>query len=576
MQEITWKVGGAQGEGIDSTGEVFGLLLNEEGYYTFAYRHFMSLIKGGHTNYKIRIADQLVHYHGDKTDILIAFDQRTIDENKHELHQNSIIVHDAGFQPTDLPNGTACGVPMSEIASNLGNKIIKNMVAIGVTAAVLQIDPEKFFGLIEKRFATKGEAIIESNREAIQQGYDYYLAHHAASLLKLPDQPRSSAATLISGNEAVGFGALTAGCRFLAAYPITPATEIMYWLVNHLPDYGGKAMQAEDEIGACLMAIGGNYAGVRSMTSTSGPGFSLMQEALGMAGIAEIPLVIVDVQRGGPATGLPTKTEQSDLNELLYGSHGEIPRIVLAPATINDCFSYMIEAFNLAEAFQCVVLVATDLFLGMSKQGIEPLQYDADAVQRSGFINDQDLAQLDSGEFKRYALTDSGISPRSIPGQANGMHVALSNEHDEQAREEAEDPHNRVTQMNKRFRKLENFPPEKWGIIYEGSEKPDLLLIGYGSSYGQLKEARLDLEKQNKNVAHLQLQILAPFPQKSVEHLIQRANKCLVVESNFTGQLRSLLKQNIGEHHKYIGHNSYDGNPLTVAEISKKANEVLQ
>jgi len=574
MQQLTWKVGGAQGEGIDSTGEILGTVLNQLGYHTFAYRHFMSLIKGGHTNYKIRIADQPVHYHGDRTDILIAFDQRTIDENKSELHQDSIVIYDSQFEPQGLEQIPSRGIPMREIAEKLGNPIIKNMVAIGVTAAVLDLDPQPFFDSVASRFASKGEKIIESNIGAIQQGYDYY-RQHEKQRFRLPDQRTNEPLMLISGNEAAGFGALAGGCRFLAAYPITPATEIMYWLVNHLPDYGGKVVQVEDEIGACLMAIGANYAGIRAMTSTSGPGFSLMQEAIGLAGIAEIPVVIVDVQRGGPATGLPTRTEQSDLNEMLYGSHGEIPRIVIAPATISDCFYHMIDAFNLAEQYQCVVIVATDMFMGMSKQSIPAFEYDLIKVKRTGLITDQELAELERS-YKRYALTESGISPRSIPAQANGMYVALSNEHDEEAREEVEDPYNRTTQMEKRFRKLSSFKPDQWGARYDGPEQPELLLIGCGSTYAQLSEARLALEQAGKKVAHLHLQILAPFPAASVGPQVEQARKCLVVDNNFTGQLRMLLQREIGFHHKFISHNRYDGMPLTVGEIIVKANEVLQ
>jgi 2-oxoglutarate ferredoxin oxidoreductase subunit alpha len=575
MQQLTWKVGGAQGEGIDSTGEILGAVLNRMGYHTFAYRHFMSLIKGGHTNYKIRISTQPVHYHGDLTDILIAFDQRTIDENKAELHQNSIVIYDSAFEPQGLESIPCCGIPMRETAAKLGNPIIKNMVAIGVTAAALNLDPAPFLQTVASRFASKGEKIVAINKNAIQQGYDHY-REKEKQRFKLPDQTAQEPLMLISGNEAAGFGALAGGCRFLAAYPITPATEIMYWLVNHLPDYGGKVVQVEDEIGACLMAIGANYAGARAMTSTSGPGFSLMQEAIGLAGMAEIPLVIVDVQRGGPATGLPTRTEQSDLNEILYGSHGEIPRIVITPATITDCFFRMIDAFNLAEHYQCVVIVATDLFLGMSKQSIAGLDYDAVKVKRSGLIGDESLAGLEPGAFKRYAVTESGISPRSIPGQANGMYVALSNEHDEQAREEMEDRHNRVTQMEKRFRKLSSFQPDQWGAKYYGPDQPDLLLIGCGSTYAQLSEARQALEKAGKKVAHLHLHILAPLPATSVGFAVEQAQKCLIVDNNFTGQLKGLLQREIGLHQKFILHNRYDGMPLTVGEIIARANEVLQ
>jgi len=575
VQQLTWKVGGAQGEGIDSTGELFGTLLNRLGYYTFAYRHFMSLIKGGHTNYKIRISDQPVFYHGDHTDILIAFDQRTIDENKHELHPNSLVIYDSKFNPTGIEQVNSCGIPMSKIAEELGNSIIKNMVAIGVTAAILNINPDHFYELVAAHFAKKGDKVISLNQSAIRQGYEYYQQHQQKNF-QLPQPSDHKPLMLISGNEATGFGALAGGCRFLAAYPITPATEIMYWLVNHLPDYGGKVVQAEDEISACLMAIGGNYAGVRSMTSTSGPGFSLMQEAIGLAGITETPLVIVDVQRGGPATGLPTKTEQSDFNELLYGSHGEIPRIVITPHTIEECFYSMIRAFNLAEEYQCVVLVATDLFLGMSKQSIPPFHYQKVKVNRAGFICDADLQALEPSSYHRYALTDSGISPRSIPGQARGMYAALSNEHDEQAREEAEDAYNRTTQMEKRFRKLHSFCPDEWGAEYIGPEQPDLLLIGAGSSYAQLSEARAILTQEGRKVAHLQLRLLTPFPTNLVTSKVAAAQKCLVVENNYTGQIRSLLQKEIGFHDKYFSHRRYDGNPLTVQEIITKANEVLQ
>lgn len=575
MDQLTWKVGGAQGEGIDSTGEILSTVLNRIGYYTFAYRHFMSLIKGGHTNYKIRISHLPVYYHGDQTDVLIAFDQRTIDENKTEFHQNTLVIYDSKFEPQNLDNTVNCGVPMSEFAEELGNVIIKNMVAIGVTAAVLDIDPQLFHAMVETRFAKKGDKVISLNKTAIQQGYDYYRKHYN-QIRRLPDIPKQKSYMQISGNEAVAFGALAGGCRFFAAYPITPATEIMYWLVNHLPEYGGRVVQAEDEIAACLMAIGSNYTGVRAMTSTSGPGFSLMQEAIGLAGIAETPLVIVNVQRGGPATGLPTKTEQSDLNEILYGSHGEIPRIVIAPATIEECFYYTVEAFNLAEKYQCVVLIASDLYLGMSKQGIPALNFSKVLVKREGFISDEELSAIEPGTYKRYALTDSGISPRSIPGQSNGMHAALSNEHDQIGREEAEDPYNRVTQMNKRFRKIQNLSPNTWEMDYSGPDNPDLLLLGWGSTYAQLNEAREMLEKQGRKAAHLQLRLLAPFPHQSVKEKIQQAQKCLIVENNYTAQLRLLIQREIGFNEKFISHNRYDGNPLTVNEIVLKANEVLQ
>ncbi|MCL6446027.1 MAG: 2-oxoacid:acceptor oxidoreductase family protein, partial [Alicyclobacillus sp.] len=316
--EFGWKVGGKQGEGIDSTGDIYAIALHRMGYYVFSYRHFMSLIKGGHTNYKIRCADKLVRHHGDDVHVLVAFDQTTIDYNWHELVDGGIVIYDASSftatKPTDR-NVHLFGVPLTEIAKQAGGPIMKNMVAIGVSAAINQFDPDEFAPVVQDKFGKKGQTVVDSNMEALKQGYAYFKEHFDV-YFPAPDKPAPKPEHLYaSGNQATGFGALAGGCRLLAAYPITPATEIMYWVIENFPKHGGVVLQAEDEIAAVNMAIGANFAGVRAMTSTSGPGFSLMMEALGLAGMSETPLVIVDVQRSGPSTGLPTKTEQSDLNE---------------------------------------------------------------------------------------------------------------------------------------------------------------------------------------------------------------------------------------------------------------------
>lgn len=576
MRQITWKIGGAQGEGIDSCGEILSTALTRLGHHIFAYRHFMSLIRGGHTNYKIRVSPEPVYYHGDILDVLIAFDQRTIDENSEEFHDDTLIVYDNNFEATNPTKKRVelLPVPMSEFANDLGNVIMKNMVAVGVSAAVLQLDPQMFYKMIEDRFARKGADVVQLNKSAVEQGYQYFLERHAKHTRPLPETGAYRPKLLISGNESTGFGALAGGCRFMAAYPITPATEIMYWLVNNLPNFGGKVVQAEDEIAACLMAIGANYTGVRAMTSTSGPGFSLMQESLGLAGIAEIPLVVVDVQRGGPATGLPTKTEQSDLNALLYGSHGEMPRVVLAPSTIEECFYYMIKAFNLAEKYQCPVLIATDLFLGMSKQSLERFDYHQITVNRENIIT-YDEASFPACEFKRYLDTPSGVSPRSFPGYPYTQYTALSNEHDELGREEQEDPPNRLRQMNKRMRKLNSLSTEDWGARYYGPREPDVLLIGYGSTFGQLHEAREWTAGQGVKIAHLQITAINPFPRHTVDSAISKAGKCLVVENNYTGQLKGVIQREVAHSKHLLSHNRYDGNPLTVGEITDKVKEVL-
>jgi len=568
-------VGGAQGEGIDSTGDIFATALNRMGYYLFAYRHFMSLIKGGHTNYKVRVAESPVGYHGDDLDILVAFDQRTIDENAHELTEDGVLIYDSGkLKSPVIPNGLQvklCPVPVTDMAKELGSPIMKNMVAGGVSAAIVGLSADAFDSLIEERFGKKGESVVESNKAAVRAGFEFAMDRYG--VLKQLPRPRPAedggGHLFISGNEAVGLGALAAGCRFLAAYPITPATEIMYTALAHFPKYGGKVLQAEDEIAACIMAIGANYAGVRAMTSTSGPGLSLMQEAIGLAGISETPLVIVDVMRGGPGTGLPTKTEQSDLNELVYGSHGEIPRIVLTPSTVEECFYYTAEAFNLAEKYQCPVIVATDLYLGMSKQSVPvgAIDFEKVTIDRGELISDEELLALAPGEYRRYAVTESGISKRSIPGQKNGRFVAMSNEHDEGANEEIEDPETRVQQMAKRMRKLDVFDPSALGVEYDGPETTELTLVGFGSTRAQIGEAVKQLREDGAKVGHLQIKVVKPFPDALVKQYLSGAKRIVVVENNATGQLAELIRARVGFHDKIRSCLKFSGDPFTVEEI---------
>lgn len=581
MEQLTWKVGGAQGEGIDSTGEILASTLNRLGHYMFAYRSFMSLIKGGHTNYKIRVADQVVRYHGDTLDILIAFDQLSISENEYELIDGSIVIHDAKFEPEFKTDKKLqiLKVPMTETAKGLGNVIMKNVVALGVSAAVLNLPVERFYEYIEGRFGKKGGEIAEQNKTAIKTGYDFCRENYPNVNKQLP-KPAPHPHYLVSGNEGASYGALIGGCRFEVAYPITPATEILYWAAAHYPKFGAKVMQAEDEIAACMMAIGANYAGVRSMTTTSGPGLSLMMEALGLAGISETPMVIIDVQRGGPSTGLPTRPEQSDLNTAVFGSHGEITRVVLAPSSIEECIEFGAEAFNLAERFQCPVIVLTDLFMGMNKVTVpdEDMNFLKEfQIDRGKLIDQAYLDKLteEGKPFLRYELTADGISPRSIPGLKGGSYTLLSNEHSEESREEVEDQHNRLTQMDKRNRKLQGLKVNEIGFTYHGDENPDLLLIGFGFTRGQLDEVTAQLRAEGKKVGHAHIKYLTPFPGEAIDRLIKSAKNVLVVEQNSHGQLRNLIQLEIGHNDKLKSHLRYDGIPLTVGEIYSKCQEVL-
>ncbi|MDQ0189010.1 2-oxoacid:acceptor oxidoreductase subunit alpha [Alicyclobacillus cycloheptanicus] len=577
MQEIGWKVGGKQGEGIDSTGDIFAIALHRMGYYTFTYRHFMSLIKGGHTNYKIRAANQVLRHHGDFVSVLIAFDQTTIDVNWPEMVDGGVVLYDQSSFQAAAPSDRGVhlfGIPLTELAKGAGGAIMKNMVAIGATAAILQLQPDAFLPVVQDKFAKKGQDVVDSNMRALRAGYAYYAQHYDVSL-PAPDLPKKTADHLyISGNQATGFGALAGGCRLLAAYPITPATEIMYWVIEHFPKHGGLVLQAEDEIAAINMAIGANFAGVRAMTSTSGPGFSLMMEALGLAGMSETPVVIVDVQRSGPSTGLPTKTEQSDLQEAVYGTHGEIERIVLTPRTVEECFYYTAEAFNLAERYQCPVIVLTDLYLGMSAQSVDGLPTERVTIERGKLISDDALAQMGRFAYQRYdASLADGVSPRALPGQKNARYVALGNEHNGVGLE-VEDQQTRVDQVAKRARKLANFTHES-GVSVDGRADAEFALVGFGSTWGVLEEARASLEVHGLIVKHIHFSRVAPFPASALEAALRGVQRALVVELNSTGQLAQLMQQHVNCHGVLANCLKYNGDPMSLKEILTRAHEVF-
>ncbi|WP_273850433.1 2-oxoacid:acceptor oxidoreductase subunit alpha [Guptibacillus spartinae] len=577
IEQLSWKVGGQQGEGIDSTGEIFAIALNRLGYYLYGYRHFSSRIKGGHTNNKIRVSTKEVRAVSDDLDMLIAFDQETIDVNAHELHSGGIIIADAKFNPVK-PNhcqATLVIIPFTEIATELGTSLMKNMVAIGATSAALGIDTATYQAVVDEIFGRKGEKVVNNNMEAIQRGADAYIASVGESVQTLSLKKADGKNRLFMiGNDAIALGALAGGARLMAAYPITPASEIMEYLIKKLPEFGGTVVQTEDEIAAATMAIGSNYAGVRTLTASAGPGLSLMMEAIGLSGITETPLVIVDTQRGGPSTGLPTKQEQSDLLAMIYGTHGEIPKIVIAPSTVEEAFYDAIEAFNLAEEYQCPVILLSDLQLSLGKQSVEPLDYDKIQIRR-GKLNEEEIAEReDKSYYKRFELTDDGVSNRVIPGTKNGIFHVTGVEHDETGKP-SEVPQNRKDQMEKRLRKIHNISFQN--PIYKAAPhpEPDLLLIGFNSTRGSIEEVMPRLEADGLKVNHAQIRLVHPFPADELKPMLQAAKKVIVIEHNATGQLASLVKMNVGYGEKIESILKYDGNPFLPGDIHQQCKEMF-
>ncbi|TCW41801.1 2-oxoacid:acceptor oxidoreductase subunit alpha [Laceyella sacchari] len=580
VKQLSWKVGGQQGEGIDSAGETLSTALNRKGYYLYGYRHFSSRIKGGHSNTKIRISTSPVRSISDELDILVAFDQETIDLNAHELIADGVILADAKFNPT-VPEGVTAhllAVPFTKIAEEVGMAQMKNMVAVGASIALLGLSVDAFKDVIEERFARKGQKVVDKNMEAITKGHEYVQEQIGNTITKFRLDPSDGKKRLyMIGNDAIALGAVAAGARLMAAYPITPSSEIMEYLIKKLPELGGTVVQTEDEIAAMTMVIGANYGGVRALTASAGPGLSLMTEAIGLAGMTETPAVIVNTQRGGPSTGLPTKQEQSDVLAMLYSTHGEIPKIVLAPSTVEECFYDTIQAFNLAEQYQCPVIILSDLALSLGKQTVNPLDYDRIEIKRGKLVDwNEELPPLENSQlFPRYEFTEDGISRRVLPGKKDGLHHVTGVEHDETGRP-SENPLNRKRMMDKRLSKLSNGIDFDTPVFLDAQhDEADLLIVGFNSTRGTITEAKERLEEEGLKVNHAHIRQILPFPTEIMQQQIQKAKKVLVVENNATGQLTNLIKMHVGFAEKLVHYGKYDGNPFLPSEIYKQCKELL-
>ncbi|MEO4053424.1 2-oxoacid:acceptor oxidoreductase subunit alpha [Solibacillus sp. CAU 1738] len=576
LHQLSWKVGGQQGEGIESTGEIFATAMNRLGYHLYGYRHFSSRIKGGHTNNKITVRPTEVRSIADDLDILVAFDQETIDVNYKELTATSIILADAKFEPVKPEDSKAplFAVPFTEIATELGTSLMKNMVAIGATAALLNLEEAVFQSVVNEIFGRKGEEVVAKNIEAIQKGREAVAALIGERVGEWALVPADGKRRMFMiGNDAVALGALAAGSRFMAAYPITPASEIMEYMIKKLPLVGGAVIQTEDEIAAATMAIGANFGGVRAFTASAGPGLSLMMESIGLSGMTEQPLVIIDTQRGGPSTGLPTKQEQSDLMAMIYGTHGEIPKVVIAPSTMEEAFFDTIQAFNIAEQLQLPVILMTDLQLSLGKQTVDPFDYSKIEIRRGNIV--EAVEETESKDyFKRYENTEDGISPRVLPGTKGGIHHVTGVEHDETGKP-SEATGNRRIQMDKRFRKLQHLQFDTPVYVNAPHEEADVLLVGFNSTRGALEEVQETLNAEGIKTNHAHVRLLFPFPAEEMSKLVDSAKKVIVVENNATAQLANIMKMNIGGHTKTANILKYDGTPFLPRELTNLVKEEI-
>ena len=579
MAGITVRIAGANGDGVESSGALLMKVAAKNGMQAFGYRGYQSIIRGGHVWFQVRVGDcdEKLQSYGHTIDILVALNQDAILNQASHLSDGASVIYDPTKVKVDTLDATKCKlvpVPMLDIALQVsGDPIMRNTVAMGTVLKLLGIEMAVFEDIIKGMFSRKGEKIVNSNVQAASKGYGLEGLQSIHSIKK-----DGKSRFVLDGSTSLSIGAYASGCNFYAAYPMTPASGILHWYAAHA-DKGIFFKQTEDEIAAINMAVGAANAGVRAMYGTSGGGFSLMVEGLGLAGMLETPIVVVDSQRTGPSTGLPTKTEQGDLLFVMHASQGEFPRIVVAPRSVEEAFYITSEAFNLAERYQCPVIILMDLYISEHVETIDGFDIDSIKIDR-GKVDKSN--PVPTGRYKRYLYTEDGISPRAYPGTPGTEFVAPSDEHDEYGDLTSDalsgiDKYVEVRRkmMKKRMTKIETmlknesiFAP---GIYNEGA---DYFFVTFGSSTGPAMEATALLKDKGYNVGVISFSYLMPLDKEKTKEIL-KGRKLIDLEVNYTAQLAQVIMMNTGiEIEKRIL--EYDGEAITGQGVADKAVSVIQ
>jgi 2-oxoglutarate ferredoxin oxidoreductase subunit alpha len=564
VNDITIRIGGEAGQGLESSGAGFAKALARAGLHIYVHQSYMSRIRGGHNWATVRVSPTPPWSPLDRIDLLLTLNQETVDLHSPNVTPGGAIICDESLT-VDLRDVHHVPLPLNTLAKEKGGSpVMANTAATAAAAGLTALPFHYIEDIIRHNFKKKGDAVIGANLSVARPAYDLAVERRPAGFdyCLVPDEaapPRM----VISGNDAFCVGAVLGGCNFISAYPMTPSTSIIQWMMAYAEEYGIVAKQVEDEIAAVCMATGAAHTGARAMAATSGGGFSLMVEGLGLAAMTETPLVLVDAQRPGPSTGMPTRTEQGDLLFLLRASQGDFPRIVLAPGTIEECFDVGWRAFNLAERYQTPVLVLTDGFQAnaMRALDVDALDFNGVKVDRGELLTAADLDALEE-PYLRYKITDSGISPRALLGHPKAVFMGCSDEHREDSHFEDEDPANRVAQAEKRMRKLETARATVQPPVRYGPAQSNLTLVDWGSTYGPLRETvdRLNAEGHSANMVHFC--DIWPFPVEATRAALSDARRVVVVEGNISGQFEFLLRAYADV--RADGHvRRYDGRPFT-------------
>lgn len=576
-------IGGENGQGIATSGNVLARIFARRGLHFVAYNAYQSIIRGGHTFLTLRASDGEVLSHGDRIDALLCLNQDTMDRHLRIMKDGSSVIFDSEkIKPgTAAPGVQLCAIPRKDITPN---KLLANTVALGAVLNMLGIEFAYLEEILTVQFKKKGDAVIAENVGAAKGGYDFAAANFKPWPKPLPKTGRKFG--VITGNDALAMGGVAAGVNFYAAYPMSPATGVLMWFAKHARELGIMVRQVEDEIGVANMIIGAAHGGCRAMCATSGGGFALMTEAFGAAAMMEIPVVGINVQRAGPATGVPTKTEQGDLWQALGAGQGDYPRAIVSVSSPEDAFQTVPELFNLVDRFHCPGIILSDLLVSEGTSSVDPevLEFDG-PIDRGPIIFPKDVSATASPAsgandlaYLRYKITESGVSPRAVPGVPGHLHVVSSDDHDEDGvliSDEFTNPKKRRAMHEKRMRKVEGMleavaPPKLFGPANAA-----VTLVGWGSTLGVIREAIAKLAGGEGIVAnHLHVKWLVPFHAKEITEILSKSKKVILVENNISGQFARYLRSETGfAAHGHI--RKYDGEPFMPHHLVEAVKEQL-
>jgi 2-oxoglutarate/2-oxoacid ferredoxin oxidoreductase subunit alpha len=577
--DLSIAIGGAAGQGIATPGDILARIFVRRGLHLNAYNAYQSIVRGGHIFLTLRTSDEPVLCFGDKLDVMIPLNQDTMNRHLGLMKAGSTVLYNGDkIKPGDAATGVQlCPFSVKELAPKIKGDLVQNTIALAAVLQLIGVEFKILEDILTLQFKRKGQAVIDENVGVARAGYDYAAARFKPLTISLPDTGRRLA--FFEGNQALAMGGAAAGVRFYCAYPMSPSSGVLHWMARHARQLGIMVRQVEDEIGVINMAIGAAHAGCRAMCATSGGGFALMTEGLGAAAMMEIPLVCINVQRAGPATGVPTKTEQGDLWQVLGAGQGDYPRIIVAPNNIPDCYNTVPQLFNLVDKFQCPGIILSDLLLSEGRSSVDPTELDFSVpINRGAVIGLNGATPPLNGGYKRYQLTEDGISTRALPGTPGFEHVVATDDHDEDGvliSDEYTNPHKRQAMHEKRMRKMESIlslidAPSLWG-----AENAQVTLLGWGSTEGVIREAIEKLAKEENITANLlQIKWILPLHVAAITLTLSKSNKVVIVENNYSGQFERYLRSETGI--VADGHiRKYDGEPFMPHHIVDGVKAIL-